>query len=152
MLMKAVIVDREYENPIFKLNPTNKFKVRIPVLHGDGISPESTNDKYLPYATVCVLPNSDYVYQEGEIVFVDFENNDYGKPVIIGSLYNPKSKAISLPKLRVGNLDMSSLSKDGYDSQNSAILPKNTTIGDLSYKDLKRAVDLSNNLGGIINK
>ena len=149
MLMKAVIVEREYKDAF---TPSNKFKVRIPVLHGDGVAQDSTKDPLLPSATVCGVPNSDYNYQAGDVVFVDFEENDYGKPVIMGSLYTTESRTNTLPNLRVGTLDATPVNREGVPSANRVNLPENTTIGDITYKDLKSLIALRNNFGDIINK
>lgn len=149
MLMKAVIVDREYKNAF---TPSNKYKVRIPVLHGDGVVADSTKDDLLPSAVICGLPGSDYNYQKGDIVFIDFEENDYGKPVILGSLYLTTSKTNTRPDLKVSSLDASPTSNDGAFSANKVVLPENTTIGDISYKDLKSLVALRNNFGDLIKK
>ena len=60
----------------------NKYLVRIPLFEWAGEKQE-----FIEPATVCYSPGAVPAYKTGDIVFVSFENNNIGKPVIIGKLY-----------------------------------------------------------------
>lgn len=62
-------------------------RVRLPVYNGVSISANPTPNADLNIATLCMLPNTHPNLQVGDIVFVGFEDNDMGKPVILGCLY-----------------------------------------------------------------
>ena len=66
---------------------TTTAKVRIPVFDKPAFVTDSTPSPDLAEATVSFLPNCKPNLKVGDVVFVAFEDNDIGKPVIIGHLY-----------------------------------------------------------------
>ena len=63
------------------------YKVRIPVYHKIKNAVAYTPVEDLPIATVCTSPGVLPIYQIGDIVWIDFENDELGLPVITGLLY-----------------------------------------------------------------
>ena len=98
-------------------------RVRIPLLHRTSTSPEATLTSALPIASVSLLPNTHINLTVGDIVIVSFENNDVGKPIILGYLY----------KQSWGNTALTKLSS-------------NTYIGDITPDDLMHIHGLSGNI------
>ena len=78
MLQKAII-----EQKIDKYS----MKVRIPVYNKIKSDPTATPTEELYTAIIQTLPGCSPVYQEGDLVIVDFENGNLAYPVIIGLLY-----------------------------------------------------------------
>lgn len=124
-LTKAYIVSKQ----------GNTYRVRIPVFHGIEGSSNCTPEDELPFATVCSLKGTSNIYSKGDIVYVDFEENDYSKPVIMGSLILiDKSKTFI-------EIDVDRLSvKEG------ATLPKNTSIGDVTSQEISSLQGVSSNI------
>ena len=75
MIVKAII-----DSKVGK----NKYKIRVPVF--DKIKDASLGSSVLSNADVCSVVNSDIFLNNNDIVYVDYENNDRSKPVIIGCL------------------------------------------------------------------
>lgn len=109
---------------IIKEKVDNKFKVRIPLFESAG-----NLNEIIFTATVCYEPGNLEAYNIGDIVFVAFENNEIKKPVIIGKLYlgeeeNPRAEFLAA-KLNVNT---------------SAVLPANTSIGNITSDELYTAI------------
>ena len=94
MITKAIVT---------QLVPPNKFKVRIPIFDGFSGQQGAVSDEHLSNATLCTLPNSDNVINVGDIVYVAFEDNDAGRPVILGHLYTGTSKTNTIIDLSKQN-------------------------------------------------
>lgn len=129
MIMKAQVVE---------LVGSNLFRVRIPTLNGKEGDTTSTPNEDLPLATLCTLPNISNVVNAGDIVFVEFEENDYGRPVILGQLYRPQASTNNntCVDLRVRSIEVND--KRGGMSTSRATLPYNTTIGTRSFDDMSK--------------
>lgn len=95
--------------------------VRMPLFNKISEVSGSTPDSELPIATLCIVPGAEYVLEEGDIVFLGFEEDNISTPVVLGVLsrYNKKNSKINLNLL------------DLYVDQ-AAKLPYQTTIGDVS--------------------
>lgn len=116
---------------------SNKIKVRIPIFETSTDNREAIFD-----CLMCVNPGSTHGYAVGDIVYVDFENNDLDHPVVVGKLYRQKDYENILK-----TFDKNSKSSNNIKSNiaefvsdlkvyHRARLPEDTTIGDLSYSDI----------------
>lgn len=122
---------------------TNLFKVRIPIFDGIEGSSTSTDNDLLASATLCTLPNVDNVVSPGDIVYVGFENNDIGKPVILGQLYQKPSKTNTCIDITLRSLVV----EDKKNKQVSlAKLPSDTTIGSTKFSDIQKLIFYFNNM------
>lgn len=83
MIFKAIVVERTDDD--------NQIYITIPRLDG---STSKTNFKGVNkrLANICSLPGCNPVYATGDVVYVDFEQNDMANPIIIGSLLSSESK------------------------------------------------------------
>ena len=123
---------------IEKVENKYSYKVRIPVFHKIENTPGATPTDNLPTVPVCTLPGVNPIYQVGDIVWLGFENDEIGTPVIIGLLYREEqSNAIS-------DMDCASITV-----QVDAKFPASTKIGDIGDKSLQalpQIIDAVNNL------
>lgn len=103
-----------------------QVKVRIPTLDSTENFSTSTSQVELSTAIVCVQPRSTFVPEVGDVVIVAFEDNDKGKPIIIGCLFKES-----------GNLSQVDLTARDLIVNESTVLSKNTKIGDINYNELK---------------
>ena len=97
------------------------YYVRIPIFEND------INDRTILWiAHVCYAPGNINAYKDGDVVYVDFENNEKKSPVIIGKYLceaqNDAPSNYSFP----ADLDVS----------NSASLPLNTKIADTDFTEI----------------
>lgn len=113
------------------------YKVRIPLYHKIKNSPGCTSSDKLPYATVCTIPGVNPIYQEGDVVWVDFENDELGMPVIKGLLYK-ESESNALSDINCNSLNV----------QLESVLPSSTKIGDVedSIQSIPQMIDALLNL------
>ena len=132
MITKAIVEDASDRYLI---------KVRIPFYDRASIAPRRVLDEDLPQATICSLPNSGLNVRKGDIVFVSFEDDDIGRPVIVGCLYTDKVSDTG------ANIFAETLSV-----VTDAKLPKSTSIGDVSSEELQRLKGVSDNIQGQINE
>lgn len=72
---------------------SNKYRVYIPLLRNAN---DSEADATLE-ATLCFLNGIYYSLAVGDVVYIDFEDNYYEKPVIIGKLYTNKEDKNNIP-------------------------------------------------------
>lgn len=122
MLMKAIIESN---------NIDNQYKIRIPKYHKlRGVAEASSYDQ-LPFASVCYLPGIFPNYSIGDIVYIDFENDDLSYPVILGKLLSDNNKS----EKSVSDIESRSLKV-----QVDTTLSEDTKIGQISYNDFKQAV------------
>lgn len=81
-IVASVISDPERDN--------DKIYVTIPILDGSSSKSDFKGvNKRL--ATICSLPGCIPKYAEGDVVYVDFEQDNMSQPIIIGSLMSSKS-------------------------------------------------------------
>lgn len=122
MIIKAIIESNSIDN---------QYRVRIPKYHKLSRTPGSTPTSGLPLASVCHLPGIVPTYAIGDIVFIDFENNDLSFPVILGKLLsdnNNLEESVSDVKTRSLTVDVDTKLSD------------DTKIGSINYNDLQLAV------------
>lgn len=110
-------------------------RVRLPIFNKSSNAPQSTPTNELYVATSCIVPNCNPNYQIGDVVYVTFEDNDIGKPVILGMLHSKKSSN-TFPSIRAASIDAK------YQSN----LPKNTTIGDITSQQVGFLQNLRDNV------
>ena len=96
MILKAIVESYPDEN--------SRVKIRIPKFHKLKNVATSTPTDELPFAATCSLPGIKPVYIPDEIVFVDFENEDFSKPVIVGKLNYKNDKVKSISDITAGTL------------------------------------------------
>lgn len=130
MLQKAII-----EKKLDKYS----MKVRIPVYNKVKSDPTATPTNELYTATIQTLPGCSPNYQEGDVVIVDFENDDLSFPIIIGLLYRKH-----MPQ---GSTDITA---DSLVVNVNTNLSENTLIGEVTPDSLKKLNDkYSNNVKAI---
>lgn len=124
MLTVGTIKEKYYDND------TLIYKVDLPVFKSPGVQ-ESKLTSTILEATACVSPGTYEPYNIGDQVYIGFINNELNQPVILGKI----AKKLN------NNDDSSSLSKiNSLNVTNSAILPKDIKIGDITYEDLYNAI------------
>lgn len=123
-------------------NEDNKIKIRIPRYHRPVGASGYTPLEDLPDATVISMPGIKPQYIPGDIVYIDFENDDLSKPCIIGKLNYPNDTIDSVSNAIFGDVTVQSVTT----------LSSNTTIGQIQPKDLQYTVqgfiNLSSNESG----
>lgn len=124
MLTKGYIVG-------LSTSTNNKFKVRIPLFDSAG-QDTLTNEDNIVEATLCYEPSNLDSYEVGDCVFIEFENDEESKPVIIGKLYTTDSKE----NRGLGNLSTLNVSS-------SATLPLDSTLGDVKLQAIIDSLKLS---------
>lgn len=83
MIFKAIVTSSSKENE-------DKVYITIPILDGAS-SKEDFKGVNQRLATICSLPGCIPRYAQGDVVFVDFEQDNMLEPIIIGSLMSSKS-------------------------------------------------------------
>lgn len=117
------------------INDEYSVKVRIPLFDSSSQFLDSTPTNSLSDAITCTLPRMSYIPEVGDIVFVAFEDNDKGRPVIIGCLFK-ESGNTSLINAEINNLNVL-----GQTNLGTSI-----SIGDISYQQLKYLIGLNQNI------
>ena len=107
-----------------------KYKIRIPTI--DKVQNSSLNVDNLSVAEVCSVMNSGLDLSLNDIVYIDFENDDRSKPIIIGCLS--------------GSGIESSYKLDSLKVSDTANLPSDISIGDVSYYELSCLIGTTGNI------
>lgn len=123
MILKAIVESYPDEN--------SRVRIRIPKFHKLKNVATSTPTKDLPFATTCSLPGIKPVYIPNDIVFVDFENDDTSKPVIVGKLNFKNDTTDSISDITAGTLKVNS----------NTTLSDETVVGSINYTELNYAVN-----------
>lgn len=127
MITKAII--KEVTN-----GTSNLYKVYVPLLRS--ANDEEKDATYL--ATLCFTNGVIYSLKVGDVVFIEFEDNYYNKPVILGKLYTGKEDLKVVPtQIVVKSLKVLEKTELG----------KDTAIGNFDANDMNIA--LNNSLGTI---
>ena len=116
------------------------IKVRIPILDSGKEFTDATLYNNLSEATVCLPPRASYIPQIGDIVFVAFEDNDKGKPIIIGCLFKES-----------GNTSQINIELNDLKVNSKSVLSNNTTIGDITYEEIKYLAGLKQSVQSTFN-
>lgn len=112
-----------------------KALVRIPKYDETYGSRYGTKKENLPSATYCSIANIEIPIAVNDIVFIDFEDNDLSKPVILGHLYKD-GKYSSTPGLSLSTLNTSSTTK----------LSTSTWIGDVKPNEINCLTGVESNI------
>lgn len=131
MITKAIIEEIQDDG--------RHVRVRIPVYHKIQASAFATPSSELPIASICCPPGVTPAYKVNDVVFVEFENGETERPVIIGLLYRSDTTSKS-------NIDGNSLSIDINCS-----LPEDTVIGNVTAQDINNISKTKGNLQGQID-
>lgn len=124
MITVGIIKDKYYDND------TLIYKVDLPVFKSPGYI-ESPLTSTIIDSTASVSPGTYEPYNIEDYVYIGFVNNELGQPVILGKIakkYNEKTDSSALNYINSLNVT------------NSAILPKDIKIGDITYDDLLKAI------------
>lgn len=124
MIVKGKIKAADNASGIYSTSDI-KYNVEIPAFQAS-----SSSDPVVLKAVLSSPSNYESVYQEGDIVFVAFEQNCYNHPVIIGSLYSEKSKDVNL------NNASSNLTLDSLKVNNFASIPEDSDLGGITPREI----------------
>lgn len=138
MITKGII------RKVYRVGESNEFKclVEIPIFQDANLE-----SLYTTVCPICYTPGNLNSFVENDVVYLAFEDDDWGNPVIIGKLYRGKSKngeTESRNHAYANSLEVT----------NSAILPNNTKIGNINFSDLLNTMHVLEKLDTItaINK
>ncbi len=106
------------------------FKIRLPVFEQAGIADEQLFD-----AVLCYNPGNLNAYREGDCVVVGFLDNRLAKAIILGKLYTGDEESAS-------NFSFANSLK----VTESAVLPGNTIIGNITAQDINGLSESVKNL------
>lgn len=111
------------------------YRVRIPVLNKIAAAIGATPVEELSIATIAVEPGVSPKFRSGDVVFVEFEEGDTSKPVIVGSLFN--------------TLDSQIVSDAKFDSLSvnvNTTLQRETQIGEVTADNIANIKGLNTNV------
>ena len=120
-----------------KLLDRYTIKVRMPILNRMKQNSNSILSDDLNEAVVSVPPNFDPNINVGDVVFVAFEDNNFGKPVVIGYLYRSNMTPT------YGDIILNSINV-----KIAANLSADTTIGDVSSTNISYLKGVTSNIQG----
>lgn len=123
-----------------KLLDRYTIKVRMPLLNRMKQNSNSILSDDLNEAVVSVPPNFDPNINVGDVVFVAFEDNNFGKPVVIGYLYRSNMTPT------YGDIILNSINV-----KIAANLSADTTIGDVSSTNISYLKGVTSNIQGQLN-
>lgn len=124
MLTRAYITELDLEH--------SKVRVRMPWIDGiENSSGYQLYDSDLCWATIMYTPGIEINYNINDVVIVGFEDNNVGRPIVLGYL---KLDGVDLDKeLHINATDLTVSSK--------ANLPLNTNIGKTPYEEIFNSVN-----------
>ena len=117
------------------------YRVRIPILNKINSSVGATPTDELAIATISAVPGISPKFRSGDIVFVEFEERDTSKPVIVGRLFN--------------TLDSKIVSDARFDSlivDVNTNLSNDTSIGEVTAENIRNLEQSSSNIQYEINR
>jgi hypothetical protein len=116
-------------------------KVRVPLLDRDTTSSVHTSDGDLYTATICSMPNCRLNLRVGDVVFVAIEKTyPVHTMVVIGVLFR-EAVCNSYCDIELDELNVRTFCS----------LPRGTTLGDVSYKEIRQLLGVKDNLQEQIN-
>ena len=117
------------------------YLVRIPILNKVKSAAMYTPTDELAEAVACIFAGSFPHYQINDVVFVAFEDNDTGKPIILGLLYRE-----NMP------LTSNDIIADSVNVNVSTKLPEDTTIGEVTGTEISQLSGITDNIQWQIDK
>lgn len=126
MLVKAIVISMAED--------LYSAYITIPIYDNTSSKSDFSN---VPHrlASICPLPGCSPFYSPGDVVYVDFENDNQANPVILGCLYREKSSDSSL------NLNVSSLKVNV-----NTHLSTDTSIGNIKYENISTLTNSTDNI------
>lgn len=114
---------------------TYHVRVRMPRLNKLSTSVGATPTNELSVATLCTVPGCSPNLRQGDIVYIDFEDDDEGVPIVVGMLFNERGKSTYT------DYNMNSLKVNV-----NAELPGDTSIGQVSKDSIACLQGLQENV------
>ncbi len=145
MITKAQILQLPkgaYTDKDGKLVVDNKFKIYIPIFRRAGESKDSKLSASIMYATLLYTPGSENGYRVGDIVYISFENNQMGNPIILGKLFLNTTQDVP---------NTASIIGDNLNISGKATLPKDTKIGEVTGNEIEKLFRLVSNNTNLID-
>lgn len=119
-----------------KRNVDNLYQVEIPTLRTANNITTTSTSAFLSDALLCYQPGNINSYRVGDVVFLSIgEPEDL--PIIIGKMFVGEEEATNYSK------------NNSLEVTQKAILPEDTKIGDISFKDLKCTIKTASNGDGV---
>lgn len=116
------------------ISDNTHVKVRIPKLNKSENAVGATPTSELATAVISAPPGYHPKIRRGDAVIVAFENDDEGSPIVLGLLFNPNSKTKADAVL------------DSLEVAVNAVLPVETTIGELSSDNIATLIGVRENI------
>lgn len=110
-------------------------RVRIPRTNKLASSVGGTPSDELSIATICTIPGCSPKLRRNDVVFVDYQDDDSGTPVILGVLFNSNNTGT-----------YSDIVADSLKVNVNTTLPQNTNIGKVTANSLKNLEGLTANV------
>lgn len=111
------------------------YRVRIPILNKLDSSVGATPTKELAIATIATPPGISPKFKNGDLVFIEYEEQDTSKPVIVGRMFNTLTSSI-----------VSDAQFDSVQVSVNAHLPNDSTVGNNNSQNLKYLNGLTTNV------
>lgn len=89
-----------------------RAKIRIPYLDKPHTVAASKSNFNLYIANICTMPGCYPTYMPGDVVYVNFEQDDMSKPFIIGALYRKEMTSkinIEVDDIKIDKADIKDL-------------------------------------------
>lgn len=116
-------------------------RVRLPIFDSIKEAQNSVTTGNLRIASICSLPNCTNLLAVNDIVFVGFEDDDLGKPIILGNLVREQT-SIANPAISGYSLDI----------EKSVNIPGNININNTDSIDLTQLIGLKCNVQAALNQ
>ena len=119
MLVKGIVISMAED--------IHQVYITIPLLDN---TTSKTDFRNVPkrLATICTIPGCSPLYSRGDVVYVDFEQEDQKYPVVLGMLYRAEPSD-SISDMKAQSLEVAVNTK----------LSNDINIGDLNYNSLVNA-------------
>lgn len=135
MITRGIII-KVPSGEVTTINGTTKvdnlYRVEIPTLRTANNTTVTSTSAFVSDALLCYQPGSINSYRVGDVVFLIIDTPE-ALPIIMGKMFIGEEEATTFNKCNT------------LEVTQTATLPENTIIGDISFKDLKCAIkDMTN--------